>query len=168
MRCAAPFGFGVALLLTAAGATSATSDPFAPLAVYDGEWEIRAKNPWSGGPAGTVDRLTSRCHRFTAYLTCEQTVNGKTGSLIIYTLAADGGFNTRTVAPNGLAGGRGTLSLAGPRWTYLDKPPPPLAGNWSRVENIIVDHHHIHFAEFTSADEGKTWQPVNSGDEVRR
>ncbi len=160
--------FAFLLLPILAVPVVAAYDPFASLTLYDGEWEVRAEHPWSGAPPGAVDRLTSHCHRFTAYFACEQTINGKTASIIVYTLASDGGFSTRTIAPNGLAGGRGGLSLSGRRWTYLDKPPPPLTGNWSRVENVIVDHDHIHFAEFTSADEGKTWQPVNSGDEVRQ
>jgi hypothetical protein len=66
-----------------------------------------------------------------------------------------------------LAGGRGDLTLDGNHWTYLDKPPATLKGNWSRTENFIVDHDHIRFEDYESADEGKSWTKTNSGTEER-
>ena len=78
-----------------------------------------------------------------------------------------GKFRSRFISPDGLAGGRGDLTLDGNHWTYLDKPPPTLKGNWSRVENFILDHDHIRFEECESADEGKTWTKTNSGTEER-
>src|SRR6185295_19488098 len=80
---------------------------------------------------------------------------------------ARGHLTTRTIAPNGLAGGRGDLVIEGARWSYLDKPPATLTGPWSRVENVIVDRDHIRFAEFESGDEGKTWVQTNDGTEER-
>jgi len=150
-------------------AAPARTDPFLPLAIYDGEWSVRADHPWSGAAPGSADHLTSRCQRFTLYFACEQTINGKPTSLLVYTdTGEEGRLNTRTIAPNGLAGGRGDLTIAGARWTYLDKPPATLAGNWSRVENLVKDRDHIRFEEYESADQGKTWTLTNSGDEVRQ
>jgi hypothetical protein len=143
-------------------------DPFAPLAVYNGTWTVQAEHPWSGGPSGTKDQLISRCQRFTMYFTCEQTINGKTAGLLVYTLTNSAGkLNSRFIEPDGLAGGRGDLTLDGNHWTYLDKPQAPLKGNWSRVENFILDKDHIRFEEYESADEGKTWTKTNSGLEQR-
>jgi hypothetical protein len=166
---------GLALLLLAAplGATAAPppgaqADPFAPLSLYDGDWSVRAKHPWSGAAEGASDRLQSRCRRFTLYFACEQTVNGKPQALIVYTVGeAPGRFNTRTIAPNGLAGARGDLTLEGQHWTYLDKPPAGLTGPWSRVENVVVDKDHIRFEEYESSDQGKTWTQTNAGAEER-
>ena len=149
-------------------APAAASDPFAPLALYDGDWTVRAEHPWSGAPTGATDRLQSRCHHFTLYFACEQTVNGTPQALIVYTATATPGhLNTRTIAPNGLAGGRGDLALDGARWTYLDKPPASLEGPWSRTENVIVDDNHIRFEEYESTDKGKTWTRTNAGTEER-
>ena len=148
-------------------------DPFAPLAVYNGTWTVHADHPWSGAAPGTpgnptLDHLVSRCQRFTLYFACEQTVNGKTQALLVYTVGSSPGkFHCRFISPDGLAGGRGDLTLDGNHWTYLDKPPPTLKGNWSRVENFILDHDHIRFEECESADEGKTWTKPNSGTEER-
>lgn len=147
----------------------AGSNIFAPLSIYNGEWSVRAAHPWSGAAPGTIDNLTSRCRLFTQYFACEQTVNGKTQGLIVYSPGErDGQLHTRFIAPNGLAGGRGDLTLAGTHWTYLDKPPAGLKGDWSRTENFILDHDHIRFEEYASSDLGKTWKQTNSGLETRK
>lgn len=151
-----------------AGPSAATPSPFEKLEIYPGDWTVRADHPWSGAPAGASDQLRSRCQLFEAYFTCEQTVNGKPLGLIVYTMAeAPGQLHTRFISPNGLAGARGDLTLDGDHWTYLDKPAAGQTGPWSRVENTIVDHDHIRFAEFESADEGKTWRQTNAGAETR-
>jgi len=51
--------------------------------------------------------------------------------------------------------------------TYLDKPPVSPKGNWSRVENFILNHDHIRFEEYESDYEGKTWTKTNFGTEER-
>ena len=144
------------------------TDAFKKLEIYGGDWTVRADHPWSGAPSGSSDHLRSRCQRFSAYFTCEQTVNQKPLALIVYTVAeAPNRFHTRTIAPDGRAGGRGDLVLDGNRWTYLDKPPSGLKGPWSRTENTIRDENHIRFVEYESSDGGKTWHQINAGLEVR-
>jgi hypothetical protein len=142
--------------------------PFAPLLVYRGTWRVTADHPWSGSAPGAVDRLRSDCKIFHAYFACEQSVNGKPLALIVYTAGDRAGeYHTRTIGPNGLAGGRGTMTIAGKRWTYLDKPAAGLSGPWSRVENVVVSRDRIRFEEYESADEGKTWRLTNQGVEDR-
>jgi hypothetical protein len=144
------------------------STPFDPLKIYNGDWAVRALHPWSGAAPGAIDRLKSKCQHFTLYFACEQTVNGKPQALIVYTInTGPGQLYTRTIAPNGLAGGRGDLTIDGNHWTYLDKPAAGLTGPWSRVENTIVDRNHIRFEEYESTDEGKHWTQTNSGTEER-
>lgn len=155
-------------LVQNASAAPPAPDPFAPLAVYNGTWTVQAEHPWNGGAPGASDQLVSRCQRFTLYFACEQTVNGKPQAFLVYTATSTPHvLHTRMITPDGLAGGRGDLTLDGNHWTYLDKPPPSLKGNWSRVENFILDHDHIRFEEYESADEGKTWTKTNSGTEQR-
>jgi hypothetical protein len=155
-------------LLQNAPVAQPASDPFAPLAIYNGTWTVKAEHPWSGAAAGSPDHLTSRCEHFTRYFACEQTINGKTQSLIVYTAdTSPGKLQTRFIDPGGLAGARGDLTMLGNHWTYLDKPPPSLKGNWSRVENYILDNDHIRFEEYESSDEGKTWTKINFGIEER-
>ena len=162
------FSLVLLVLIQSASTPQTAPDPFSPLTIYSGTWTIHAEHPWSGGPSGTADHLVSRCRSFTRYFACEQTVNGATQSLIVYTAgSASGQLHTRFIAPDGLAGGRGDLTLDGNCWTYLDKPPQGLKGNWSRVENTIVDHDHIRFEEYESSDQGKSWVKTNSGTEER-
>jgi hypothetical protein len=143
-------------------------DPFAPLFVYDGTWTVLGEHPWSGSAVGSADRLVSTCRAFSLYFACEQKVNGKVQGLLIYSVGNSAGhLHSRLIAPDGLAAARGDLTLDGNHWTYLDKPPATLKGNWSRVENTILDHDHIQFEEWESADEGRTWKKTNSGTEVR-
>jgi hypothetical protein len=95
-------------------------------------------------------------------------VNGKTQALLVYTAdATPGKLHSRFIAPDGLAGGRGDLTVDGHHWTYFDKPPLALQGKWSRVENFIVDYDHIRFEKYESSDKGKTWIKTNSGREER-
>lgn len=161
-------GFGLACAGAADEQQPPVRDPFAMLSIYDGSWIVHASHPWSGAPAGASDRLRSKCKHLTVYFVCEQTVNLKPQTLIVYTVGADSKqFNTRTITPDGLAGGRGDFTIDGVRWTYLDKPPASLKGPWSRVENIVTDQNHIRFEEYESSDEGKTWTQTNSGTEER-
>jgi len=158
----------VLVLAQHSSAADAVSDPFAPLAVYQGHWNVKAEHPWSGAAAGSVDHLVSNCQRFTRYFACEQTVNGKALSLIVYTAGeSPGELHTRFIQPDGLAAARGDLTLHRNHWTYLDKPAPGQAGNWSRVENLIDDPDHIRFEEYESSDHGKSWTRTNSGTEER-
>lgn len=154
--------------LLAAAPAGPAPDPFAPLALYHGTWTVRAEHPWSGRAPGAADRLVSRCQRFTRYFACEQTVNGRTQALLVYTAdSAAGRLHARVIAPDGRAGGRGDLTIDGSRWTYLDRPPAGLRGKWSRVENLIIDRDHIRFEEYESPDEGRTWTRTNAGTEER-
>ena len=156
------------VLIQNLSAVHPASDPFAPLTIYNGFWTVRAEHPWSGGPPGTADHLASKCQRFTQYFACEQTVNGKTLSLIVYTAAqSPDKLHTRFIQPDGLAAARGDLSLQGNHWTYFDKPPAKQTGNWSRVENFIEDRDHIRFEEYESSDAGKSWTRTNRGTEER-
>jgi len=156
-----------ALIQDASGSHPA-SDPLAPLIVYDGTWSVQAEHPWSGGAPGTVDQLVSHCQHFTQYFACEQTVNGNVLALIVYTAGGtNGNIHTRFIGLDGQAGGRGDLTMDRDHWTYLAKPTITLKGNWSRVENFILDHDHIRFEEYESSDEGKSWTKKNFGTEVR-
>jgi hypothetical protein len=144
------------------------TDALKKLEIYGGDWTVRADHPWSGAPKGSSDHLLSRCQRFSAYFACEQTVNQKPTALIVYTAAeTPNRLHTRTIAPDGRAGGRGDLVLEGNHRTYLDKPPTGLKGPWSRTENAILDKNHIRFVEYESSNEGMTWVQTNAGLEVR-
>jgi hypothetical protein len=153
---------------SAAGAKPAAPPLLEVLMLYRGDWRVTADHPWSGATPGSVDRLRSACTLFQAYLACEQSVNGKPLALIVFTVGdRPGEFYTRTIAPSGLAGARGSMTIEGNRLTFMDKPAAGLTGPWSRVENHIISRNEIRFAEYESTDEGRSWKRTNAGTELR-
>lgn len=156
----------LAIALLAAQATA--PNPLDALLVYNGTWHVKVDHPFSGGPAGTVDTLESHCTRTTAFVTCEQSVNGKVLELMVYTAApTPGHFYTKFIQPDNMSAPRGELILDGNHFTYLDKATVDGKATLYRVENIFRDRDHIHFEESNSTDGGKTWTTTNQGEETR-
>jgi hypothetical protein len=162
---------GVALCVSEAAQCAGdenSTNPLAALAVYGGNWKVRATHPWSGAARGAVDRLTSRCQMLSQYYVCEQTVNDKTLGLILYTIGKRyGELHSRFVAPDGEVAPLGDLTLRGNHWTYLDRPAGHRRGKWSRTENVVLNENRIVFEEYESSDQGQTWVKTNSGTEDR-
>lgn len=152
-------------------ATSQPVKPFAPLAVYNGSWKVVAAHPWGGGAAGTVDLLESHCVARTAFFSCEQVINGKPSTLIVYVPGdKPGEFHTKIIYPNGLSANRGDMSISTENrdhWTYIDHGVNDGKPRISRTENIFSGQDSIHFEEYESTDEGKTWVKTNEGTESR-
>jgi hypothetical protein len=163
-----PLILGGLLISPTAGAEPAATPSLTALLLYREEWRVTADHQWSGATPGSVDRLRSACTLFPAYLACEQSVNGKSLVLIVFTVGGrTGGFYTRTIAPSGLARARRTMTTEGRRWTFLDKLAAGLTGAWSRVESRIISSNEVSFAEFETTDEGRTWKRMNAGTELR-
>lgn len=149
---------------TPAKPTPAAGDVFAPLAVYNGTWTVRAEHPFAGGTG--PDTLENHCTHGQAFFACEQIVNGKPAALVVFTVSKEPGkFDVDSILPNGHASSDTDLFVKGDHWTYLnnsDTGKPRF-----RTENVFRDRDHIHFEQFESKDEGKTWTQTNQGDEVR-
>jgi hypothetical protein len=143
-------------------AAAAAPDPYAPLRLYDGAWTVTMRD--SGKT--TTDSLLNDCHQFERYFACQQTVNGKVGALVIFVPGDQAGeYHTQNVTPEGWATGRGDLTIAGNRWTYLGKDEENGKTTWYRTTNEFTGNDRIHFEQATSTD-GKTWTTTRSGDEV--
>ena len=146
------------------GMTSAqgAADPYAPLQLYEGAWQVTQTTPAGKKP----DRLVNDCAQIGRYFACQQTVNGKPGSLVVFipdTMA--GHYHTQIVLPDGAAlGPAGTLTIAGDRWIYLGGPDAK--GVRYRTINVFSGRNRIHFESARSTD-GKTWTVTMAGDEVR-
>jgi hypothetical protein len=54
-------------------------DPYAPLALYDGKWDSTT----TIGEKESV-RIENHCARTGLFFVCEQMLNGKTGSLVVF------------------------------------------------------------------------------------
>ncbi len=152
----------------AVGRNSAViEDPYAPLRLYDGKWEITTV----GEQQGPV-QIENHCVRTGLFFACEQVVNGKTEGLLVFLpvmTTATGGENYRTqpLSPHASpAGPWGELTIEGDLWSY----------SWASFEgeqkvfwrniNVFSGTDKIHF-DISRSEDRKSWKPVRSGDERR-
>jgi hypothetical protein len=150
----------LALFYPSAGAPPPGGPTYAPLWLYQGAWRSTDKN-------GKIDRLENQCSLLGVYFACQQSVNGKTGSLIVFIpTGKPGGYHTQAVLPEGWAAGRGDLVIEGDRWTYSSKDVENDKTTYYRTTNVFTGNDKIHYEQSESAD-GVTWKVTNSGDEQR-
>jgi len=102
-----------ALLLLFATTALFATDPYTPLWLYSGSWQVTHKDQ-------PPEQLTNKCALVGRFFTCEQTVNGVPGNLLIFIPIADkpGHYYTQNVRPEGRASARGDLEIDGDRWVF--------------------------------------------------
>jgi hypothetical protein len=156
------------LLLTLLQAPPTTqTDPLAPLMVYNGTWTVHTLHPFGDGPQGVDEKLESHCTRGTAFVSCEQVINGKSVELIVYVPGEHPGeFYTKTVMPSGLSTDRAVMTISGSRWTYIAKAVQGGKTTTYRTENYFEGKDNIRFEEWESTD-GTMWTKTNEGHETR-
>ncbi len=140
--------------------------PFAALTIYNGTWSVKALHAFSGGTG--PDTLENHCTAGQAFYTCEQIVNGSPAALVIFVVAKEPGkFDVDNVLPNGHALSNTDLFVKGDHWTYLTHASAPGQPQY-RTENVFHGADSIHFEQFQSTDDGKTWTKTNEGEETRQ
>lgn len=148
------------LLLAAAGDDSV----YAPLSLYQGNWEVTPSNLAKGAKP---DRLSNDCSRTGKFFACQQTVNGKPGPLIVFIPTETAGqYHTQVILPDGHATGRGDLEIKGDHWTYSGKAEEGGKVTYSRTTNQFTGKDRIHF-EVAESSDGQQWTVKMSGDERR-
>jgi hypothetical protein len=60
---------------------SAATDPYAPLRLYDGKWDLL---PASGDKPGATVHIENHCAKVGEFFACNQIVNGKNMALVIF------------------------------------------------------------------------------------
>lgn len=139
------------------------SNPYAPLRVYQGTWQVTH----SGGAAATKPyTLVDQCAELGKYYACGQTVNGSAGSLIIFITHGANRFVTQTIMPDGRAGGEVILDLSGDTWTYSSRRDEYGKTTFYRNVNVFTGRTKIHYVNEHSADQ-KNWTVDEEGDEVK-
>lgn len=139
-------------------------DPYAPLRLYDGVWQVR---PQERPPAEPPDRLEDVCRQLGSYFACQQMVNGKLGALLVFIPAGRSGhYHTQAVMPEGWAAGRGELEIEGDWWVYSSKAGSGNETVYYRTTNVFMGRDRIHY-ELARSPDGKGWTVTGSGDEVR-
>jgi hypothetical protein len=149
------------LLALSAAAGLPAVDVYTPLWLYGGSWRVTHK----GQPA---DKLTNRCALVGRFFTCEQTVNGVAGNLLIIIPVPNkpGRYYTQTVMPEGRATARGDLEIQGDRWIYTSTWDQGGSTVYYRTTDVFTGKTKIQFEQAESPD-GKNWTVKNSGEEIR-
>ena len=150
------------LLLLALGVfTLRSADVYAPLWLYAGSWQVTHKNQ-------PPDKLKNQCALVGRYFTCEQTVNGTPGNLLIFIPVPNqaGHYYTQNVRPEGRATSRGDLTIEGDRWVYTSTWDQGGSTVYYRNTNVFVGKNKIQYEQAESTD-NKNWTVKNSGDEIR-
>jgi len=153
------------LCLLATRLTLAAVDPsHAALSAYAGVWKITKKD----APAGAKpDGLSNQCASLGKYFVCEQTVNGQTGTLLIFIpTAKPGHFYTQNISSDGRASSRGDLEVTGTQWILSNTWNQGGRTTYYRTVNTFTGKNQIHFEQSESTD-NKNWKVTGSGDETR-
>ena len=142
--------------------TAKSTDPYAPLRLYEGSWQVTRKG------AAKPDVLVNHCALLGQFFACGQTVNGSAGGLVVFIPAnkQPGRFYTQTILPEGRATGRDELQIDGNQWTYTSRRDENGATTYYRTINTFSDKNHIHYEQSESGN-NKDWVVKNAGDEVR-
>jgi hypothetical protein len=151
------------LLLLVLGAANPvkTADPYTPLWLYSGSWQVSHKDQ-------PPEKLTNQCALVGRFFTCEQTVNGVHGNLLIFIPATDkpGHYYTQNVRPEGRASSRGDLEIEGDRWVYSSTWDQGGSTTYYRTTNIFKGRNKIAYEQAESKD-NQNWVVKNSGEEIR-
>ncbi len=157
----------LACVISAEPVARADHDPYAPLKLYDGSWEVKVSLP-----AAKTDHLVNHCAQTGLFYACEQVLNGKTSALIIFLptgIDSSGAeqYRTQPLLASGAPGGDwGNLTISGDNWTYTwDSEEAKKIVHW-RVKNHFTGKDRIHF-EVQSSEDGTTWKLQSAGDEER-
>ena len=151
----------ILLLVVINAATLQAADAYSPLWLYSGSWRVTHKDQ-------PPDKLTNQCAQVGRFFTCEQTVNGVAGNLLIFIPVPNkpGHYYTQNVTPEGRGTSRGDLEIKGDRWVYSSTWDQGGSTVYYRTTNIFTGKSKIHFEQAESTD-NRSWTVKNSGDEVR-
>jgi len=159
--------FGIVIVLLAgwlACAADTTDNTYAPLWLYNGTWRVTRQNL---APGGKPDELINQCGLVGKYFTCQQTVNGEVGALLVIVPAGKTGhYYTQNVRLDGRATGRGEMEIEGDRWTYSTTWIQAGTTTYYKTINAFTGRDRIHFEQLESKN-NKDWKTANSGDQVR-
>jgi hypothetical protein len=155
--------FLFALVASGYSAEKPADAAYKPLWTYQGAWLVTR----AGGGAAKPYPLVNDCALVGLYFACQQTMDAKSGGLLIVIPAgAPGHYYTQTVLPEGRATGRDDLEISGNKWIFTSRRLEYGKSKYNRSVYTFTDHNHIHFEQAQSTD-GSHWSPTGAGDQVR-
>lgn len=145
------------------------ADPYAPLRLYDGKWDVI---PAGSEKSAQAVHVENHCAKAGEFFTCNQVVNGKSGALVVFLPLhplENGGYayhNQALSVDGGGSGGWGNLEIAGERWVYSNEETDNGKKIYHRILNVFSGTGKIHF-EVQQSEDGVKWTTTMSGDEAR-
>jgi hypothetical protein len=145
------------------------TDPYAPLRLYEGNWDVL---PASADKTGETVHLENRCAKVGEFFACNQLVGGKNMALVIFLPLhplENGGYAYRNQAlrvEGDNAGTWGALEITRDRWVYSSDATDKEKKTYWRTTNVFSGSDKIHF-EVQRSDDGVNWTATMAGDEVR-
>lgn len=145
------------------------SDPYAPLRLYDGKWDLV---PGSSDQATGTVHIENHCAKVGEFFACNQFVNGKNMALVVFLplhSLENGGYayhNQALGVEGGGSGSWGGLEIVGDRWVYSSDETDGGKKIYHRTMNVFSGPDKIHF-EVQRSEDGVNWTTKMSGDEGR-
>jgi hypothetical protein len=140
------------------------------IAAYDGTWHAHIVHVKTALSEARTDDSTIRneCRRSPGYAACEQTVDGDTKALLVFTYDPKQKNYTSHVFPTaeGAQMGSGTLVIAGNTWTFPWQNRVAGKDVYVRIVNTFTDPDTIQFREEFSYD-NRIWTLTATGTERR-
>jgi hypothetical protein len=154
-----------AVLAVFATAAPGPADPaHAALSAYAGSWKVTKKE---APPGAKPEELKNQCASIGKYFVCEQTVNGQTGTLLVFIpTSRPGHFYIQNISADGRASSRGDLEVTATQWTFSNTWNQGGRTTYYRTVNTFTGKNQIHFEQSESTD-NKNWKVTGSGDETR-
>ena len=153
----------------AAKAETQATDPYAPLRLYNGKWDLI---PAGGDKPSNPVHLENRCAQAGEFFSCNQIVNGKNMALVVFLPLHPldkGGYAYRNQAlavegddPSSWGG----LEIVGDRWVYSSTANDNGKKIYWRTTNVFSGPDKIRF-EVQRSEDGTNWVTKMSGDEAR-
>ena len=137
-------------------------NPYAPLMLYNGTWQVTRKD------SAKPDMLVNQCAKTGRFFTCDQSVNGAPSALLVFIPRADkpGQYYTQNIRPEGRATSRADLAINGDVWTFLSNWDSSGHTIYYRTVNTFVSRTRIKYEQSESSN-NKDWTVTNSGEETR-
>ncbi len=137
-------------------------NPYAPLMLYSGTWKVTRKD------SPKPDTMVNVCSRTGHFFTCDQSVNGSPGSLLVFIPRPDkpGQYYTQNIRPEGRATSRGDLQINGDVWTFLSNWDSGGHTIYYKTVDTFVGRSLIRYEQSESSN-NNDWKVTNSGEQTR-
>jgi len=151
--------------ILALGTLLAEDPAYKPLSLYQGSWT--ATDHAGDSKATSTKRIVNECRMIGRFFACEQTVDVKPPSLVLFLpTGTPGHYYTQAISPELRAYGRGDLQIEGDHWIYSSKDEENGKTTYYRTTNLFSGPDRIHF-EVSQSPDNQKWTITLSGDEVR-